>query len=98
MRRNFFTSKREIEVDECPGCAGMWLDQGELSTIRSQFTDEKARKEAALEYFDELFGDQLKERATERQEEYERARKTARMFRFICPSNYIPGKQEWGAF
>jgi len=28
----------------------------------------------------------------------ERARKFAGMFRFICPSYYLPGKQAWGAF
>jgi len=24
--------------------------------------------------------------------------KISNMFRFICPSYYIPGKQDWGAF
>ena len=22
----------------------------------------------------------------------------AKLFRFVCPSNYIPGKQSWGAY
>jgi hypothetical protein len=34
----------------------------------------------------------------ESQEKAEKARKVANMFRFICPSYYIPGKQDWGAF
>ena len=46
----------------------------------------------------ELFDDELKARADERGEEVARARNVARMFRFVCPSNYIPGKQAWGAF
>ncbi len=27
-----------------------------------------------------------------------KAQRFARMFRFICPSYYVPGKQLWGAF
>ena len=38
LKRHFFSAKREIEVDECPGCGGYWLDAGELEKIR----DEKA--------------------------------------------------------
>jgi hypothetical protein len=34
----------------------------------------------------------------ESQEKLEKARRIANIFRFICPSYYIPGKQEWGAF
>ena len=98
MRRHFFSSKREVELDECPNCAGTWLDHGELGSLRSQFGDEKEREKAAHQYFDSLFGEQLEARGAEREEELARARRTARMFRFICPSNYIPGKQKWGAF
>ena len=46
MARHFFTVRHEIEVDECPGCAGFWLDGGELDMIRSQFDSEAARDEA----------------------------------------------------
>lgn len=97
MRRYFFSSKRDAEVDECPKCAGMWLDKGELSTIRTQFENDKEREAAAHQYFDDLFGDQLDKRRKEREGEVARARATAQMFRFICPSYYIPGKQKWGA-
>jgi len=98
LKRYFFSVKREIEVDECPKCAGFWLDQGELGAIRGQFESEEARKEAAEQYFSEIFGDELAEMSQESQEKLEKARKIARMFRFICPSYYIPGKQRWGAF
>src|SRR5258706_16147096 len=30
MMRHFFSVKRKITVDECPKCAGYWLDAGEL--------------------------------------------------------------------
>jgi Zn-finger nucleic acid-binding protein len=98
MRRYFFSANRQAEVDECPNCAGMWLDKGELASIRSQFDSAAGREKAAHAYFEELFSEDLKARGAQRTDEVDRARNTARMFRFICPSNYIPGKQEWGAF
>ena len=98
LRRYFFSAQRSIEIDECPQCAGFWLDNGELGAIRSKHGTEEERGQAAQAYFAELFDDELKARADERGEEVARARNVARMFRFVCPSNYIPGKQAWGAF
>jgi hypothetical protein len=31
-------------------------------------------------------------------EDLRKARRIAHAFRFICPSYYIPGEQDWGAF
>ena len=98
MMRHFFSVKREVELDECPACGGFWLDYGELGQIRSQFPSDTARKEAASKYFDEVFGDSLGEMRQESAEKTERVRRIVNMFRYICPSYYIPGKQEWGAF
>jgi Zn-finger nucleic acid-binding protein len=98
MMRHFFSVKREVEVDECPGCAGFWLDYGELGQIRSQFPSEAARKEAASKYFDDVFGDRLGMMRQESTEKTARVRRIVNMFKYICPSYYIPGKQEWGAF
>jgi Zn-finger nucleic acid-binding protein len=36
LKRHFFSAKRRIEVDECPNCAGYWLDAGELAQIRAE--------------------------------------------------------------
>src|SRR6058998_3316987 len=36
LHRHFFSAKRRIQVDECPNCAGYWLDAGELSQIRQE--------------------------------------------------------------
>ncbi len=98
MARHFFSARREAEVDECPSCAGVWLDPGELATIRSQFETNDEREKAAGEYFEELFGDELKAMEAESEEKLRKARKFAHIFRFICPSYWIPGDQEWGAF
>jgi len=98
MMRHFFSVKKNVEVDECPGCAGFWLDAGELREIRSLFNTEEERHKAANDYFMEVFGRELAEAKAEDQEKLNRTRKIANMFRFICPTYYIPGKQDWGAF
>ena len=98
MMRHFFSIKKQVEVDECPGCAGFWLDAGELRAIRTLFDTEEQKHQAAEDYFNDVFGDKFTKMEPESQEKAEKARKVANMFRFICPSYYIPGKQDWGAF
>jgi Zn-finger nucleic acid-binding protein len=98
MMRHFFSVKKEVEVDECPGCGGFWLDAGELVKIRSLFNTEEERHRAAHAYFSEVFGDELASMLAEDEAKLEKVRKISNMFRFICPSYYIPGKQDWGAF
>lgn len=98
MMRHFHSVKRAVVVDECPRCAGLWLDAGELASIRDEYPTEEAREQAAQEYFAELFGSDLAAARARSAEELEKAQKIARAFRFICPSYYIPGKQDWGAF
>lgn len=98
MMRHFFSIKKAVVLDECPGCAGFWLDAGELGQIRGLFKTEEERHKAAEEYFDEVFGDKLKAMQAQDQAKLEKTQKIANMFRFICPTHYIPGKQDWGAF
>ena len=98
MMQHFFSVKREVEVDECPACGGFWLDHGELGAIRTQFDTEDERKEAAKAYFEEVFGEDLDKMRSESQEKLERVQRITRIFRFLCPSYYIPGKQSWGAY
>ncbi|MHC4617046.1 MAG: TFIIB-type zinc ribbon-containing protein [Planctomycetota bacterium] len=98
MMRHFFSVKRQVEVDECPSCAGFWLDAGELRQIRTLFDTEEQRHKAAHEYFSEVFGAELAAMQAENEEKLARTKKIANMFRFICPTYYIPGKQSWGAF
>ena len=98
MMRHFFSAEKQVEVDECPACAGYWLDYGELREIRSLAGSEQKREKAAYEYFSEIFDKRLEEIAAESREKSEKARAIASMFRFICPSYYLPGKQDGGAF
>jgi hypothetical protein len=69
-----------------------------LGKIRRQFSSEEERTAAAGEYFQDIFGKELAAMRSESREKLGKAHKIARIFRFICPSYYIPGKQDWGAF
>jgi Zn-finger nucleic acid-binding protein len=98
MMRHFSSVKKEVEVDECPGCGGFWLDAGELGKIRGQFETEEERHKAAEAYFSDVFGDELTAMKAEDQAKLNKARRISNVFRFVCPTYYIPGKQKWGAF
>ncbi len=36
LKRHYVSPRRGVEVDECPGCGGYWLDAGELAKIREE--------------------------------------------------------------
>lgn len=36
LHRHFFSARRQVQVDQCPNCAGYWLDAGELQQIRAE--------------------------------------------------------------
>lgn len=98
MLKHFASVKRQVEVDECPNCAGFFLDHGELNGIRDQFETEEERKQAADAVFADLLDEGLDAIASDGEEKLERAQGVARMFRFLLPSYWLPGKQKWGAF
>lgn len=91
MMRHFFSIKREVELDECPGCGGMWLDAGELANIRGLYGSEEERKQAAKEYFDEVFGEKLNEMRTET--EGRALNRAANVMKFLSPSYYLSGRK-----
>ncbi|MFV8816522.1 zf-TFIIB domain-containing protein [Haliea sp. E17] len=98
LMRNFFSVKKEVEIDTCANCAGVWLDMGELNHIRKQYASEEERKADAAAAFDEMFGPELERLKLEREHKLENARRIANMLKFICPSYYLPGNQDGGAF
>ena len=98
MMKHFFSIQRKVEVDECAQCGGIWLDTGELAAIRTLYPSEEARNKAADEFFSKVVQTSLADIKAESDGGLARAQKVARLFRFICPSYYIPGKQDWGAF
>jgi Zn-finger nucleic acid-binding protein len=91
MMTHFFSVKQQVQVDECPACGGIWLDCGELRRIRSEFHTEEDRRQAADAYFETLFGGQLAAMRRSSEENRDKAIRVGHMFRFICPSYYIPG-------
>ena len=48
--KRWYDINRQVEVDQCPKCSGIWLDLGELSKIRGQYKTEVERQEAADKY------------------------------------------------
>ncbi len=98
MMRHFTSVERKVTVDECPECGGIWLDAGELRTIRTEFPSDDARQAAADKYFDDVFGPELKAEHAESEERLEHSEHIAHAFRLITPSYWMPGKQEGGAF
>lgn len=98
MQRHYFSVKREVEVDECPACGGFWLDAGELPAIRALFGSEAEAREAAQALFGDLVEENFAPERAETTAKLQRSRRFAHLFRFLCPSYWIPGKQEWGAY
>jgi len=98
MMRRYFSVKRQVEIDECPSCGGIWLDAGELRDIRNAFENEAERHKAFDEYFQDVFGMRLQQERKALRGELEQTRNSMKAFKYICPSYWIPGDQPWGAF
>lgn len=39
MIRRFFSRLRRTQIDECPNCAGIWLDAGEFGAIQQELIE-----------------------------------------------------------
>ncbi len=83
MMRHFASVKRSVTMDECPKCAGVWLDSGEITAIRNEFTSEDDRRRAAENLFDDLFSSTLSEEKRKSREHLERAQRFAVFTRFL---------------
>jgi Zn-finger nucleic acid-binding protein len=59
MTRRFYSPRREVEVDECPRCGGVWLDAGELATIRAQYAGQAERSAAHRDAAHAIFRKQV---------------------------------------
>ena len=56
MMRRFYSPKRQVEVDECPACGGIWMDAGELAAARVERPDEVVSRRQAQELLVEVLG------------------------------------------
>ena len=93
MMQHFFSIKKQVTVDECPKCAGFWLDAGELATIRTEFASEKERVVATEKYFDDAFGSRLEAIHKKDQAEVERIHKIRNVLGVISPSDFFGRKK-----
>ncbi len=39
MLRRFYSRLRRTQIDECPNCAGIWLDAGEFGAIQAEMLE-----------------------------------------------------------
>jgi len=93
MMKRFFSVSRNVEIDECGGCAGIWVDAGELEDLRQLYDSEEEREQAFEEHFEAELAPKLEALEAERREDDG----VFRALKFICPTYWIPGDQEWGA-
>jgi Zn-finger nucleic acid-binding protein len=98
LMRHFESSLRRITIDQCPSCGGIWLDAGELADYRKLFPSEEDKKKVNEEFIATNIMPMLKREAQKEEEKLKQAQRVANVFRFICPSYYIPGKQKGAAF
>lgn len=55
MLKHFASFKRESKIDECGLCGGVFLDNGELETIRGQFDSDDERNKATHKFVSGMF-------------------------------------------
>ena len=85
MMRHCYSRRREVEIDECGGCGGIWLDDGELAVIRGQYRTEAERRKDAHRGAAEVFREHLAELESETQSDAEAFHRITKAFRFLCP-------------
>ena len=61
MVKNFSSAKKEIEIDECYGCGGRFLDYKELEKIRAEYANENDRADDAVKLLYKEAGQELAE-------------------------------------
>ncbi|MBN1590444.1 MAG: zf-TFIIB domain-containing protein [Pirellulales bacterium] len=98
MMRHPFSPQDNVIVDECPGCGGIWLDAGELAAIRTNFSSDEQRAEAAKAWLTKTLDAHLTRARREDRQNQADTEKIAHLLRFLCPSYWIPGKQDWAAY
>ena len=51
LKKLFFDSARELQIDQCPTCSGIWLDPGELKLIRNENAGSTKRKQVVDDFY-----------------------------------------------
>ncbi len=98
MQRHYFSVKMRVQIDSCPGCGGRFLDAGELSAVRGLFSTDEERGAASDEFWAEVFEVELAESERAIEDSFASSRRLSGILRFLSPSFFLPGKQNWGSF
>ncbi|MBN3037783.1 MAG: zf-TFIIB domain-containing protein [Candidatus Omnitrophica bacterium] len=85
-----YQSSKEVNVDECYGCGGFFLDSGELNAIRDSFMSEEEREKYAQKIIDEI--PEFEEAQKDLEKEKMRAEAARKYTKFIRLSYYLTGK------
>lgn len=59
MVKNFASIKKEVQIDECYACGGKFLDNGELTKIRTQYETELDRTNDVMKYVYDNVGKEI---------------------------------------
>ena len=62
MQQHFYSIKKEVEVDTCPCCAGIWLDRNELKAIQNEYDNALEKEEEANDFIEKAFSKILSEK------------------------------------
>lgn len=96
MMRHFFNAQRDVEVDTCPQCAGIWVDAGELARIRAADRSDEERGGAADSVLLSEFEPQLEAMRRASEAARSRAEGIGRALRWLSPAAWIPGRRRRG--
>ena len=90
MYQHQFALDKEVNIDECYGCGGMFLDSGELKELRDHSMSEQEEQA----YLGRLVEDMPETKALEKQEEKDeqRSEALAHFTRFLRLSYYVTGQ------
>lgn len=83
MKRRFYSPKRRVELDECGGCGGIWLDLGELESVRAEFASDAEQQTAIRDFVQEAGRLHLKKIRTESPQGRKQARRFSNLFGFL---------------
>lgn len=86
MQRHYFGPKREIVIDECAGCGGVWLDQGELREIRTNYPTVEEKQRAVEALFQQTSAAGLAKLKEQNREERETYHKISKVLNYLLPT------------
>ena len=90
MRPFMFKPGSRVIVDECPGCAGIWLDGTELFHIHEQFPTQADQQKAIQSLLDNDIEPILSEAKNTADEKTQRLERIGQMIRFWRKSPKSP--------